>query len=320
MLYAITAVIILIFDQIVKYAITTSDIVLNGTPQAFIPGLINLTNIHNKGAAFGMLEDARWFFIILTLIVTIGIIFLLARNLITGKFGRWMLILVLAGGLGNCIDRAINGYVVDMFQFAFFPSFPIFNVADIFITLGGIAFCVWLIFHKEPEAPTPKKALDGTQRKATGRPAKGPDYITQMKKPGAPSSAPAQRAPQGTAARQTQGTASRKATAQRPTASRPAQEAASQKSLGFADWNMPGFDDISAPIGSPRPTQEPTEKRPAPAQSATEKRTAPSATSAKRSAQSSIPVQHSETAPAQAAKNGGEEFSLEDILAEFSKK
>ncbi|MEG0036344.1 MAG: signal peptidase II, partial [Oscillospiraceae bacterium] len=243
----------------------------------------------------------------------------MARNLITGKFGRWMLILVLAGGLGNCIDRAINGYVVDMFQFAFFPSFPIFNVADIFITLGGIAFCVWLIFHKEPEAPTPKKA-DGTQRKATGRPAKGPDYITQMKKPGAPSSAPVQRSPQGTAARQAQGTASRKATAQRPAASRPVQEAASQKSLGFADWNMPGFDDISAPIGSPRPTQEPTEKRPAPAQSATEKRTAPSATSAKRSAQSSIPVQHSETAPAQAAKNSGEEFSLEDILAEFSKK
>lgn len=150
MLYIIVAAIILILDQAVKYWVTMH-VPLNSVPTTLIPKLIGLTNIHNNGAAFGIFKDARWFFVILTIVFTGVVIYILKKQIIKGKLGRWSLIMVMAGGLGNCIDRMINGYVVDMFQFQFTKKFAIFNVADIFITVFGIVFCAYLIFHKEPD-------------------------------------------------------------------------------------------------------------------------------------------------------------------------
>lgn len=182
MLYAIVAVIILILDQVTKLW-TISKIGLGAT-SPLIPGVVQLTNIQNTGAAFSFLEGGRWFFVVLTLVVTVGVIVLLSRDIIKGKLGRWMLVLVVAGGLGNCIDRAFKGYVVDMFQLQFKifgKDFAIFNVSDIFITVCGIIFCVYLIFHKEPEkAPTPVRAPARTM--PSERPVRA-DYITQLKKP-----------------------------------------------------------------------------------------------------------------------------------------
>jgi signal peptidase II len=65
--------------------------------------------------------------------------------------GTWSLCVVTGGALGNFIDRAVNGYVVDMFEFDFI-DFAIFNVADVFITVGGILFCLYLLFvHEKKE-------------------------------------------------------------------------------------------------------------------------------------------------------------------------
>ena len=69
---------------------------------------------------------------------------LLARK-ITHPFGRWTLALIVAGAVGNLIDRALNGYVVDMFE-VLFMNFAIFNVADIFVVVGGIGFCIYFGF------------------------------------------------------------------------------------------------------------------------------------------------------------------------------
>ena len=167
MLYAIVAVLILILDQATKYW-TTLNIALDTGTKDFIPGVVHFANIHNYGAAYGFLQNARWFFVILTVIFAAAVIVLLAIPVIKGKFGRWMVVVVLAGALGNCIDRLFLGYVVDMIELEFI-SFPVFNVADIFITLGGIAFCLYVIFHKDEEDEEGLTAAEQAERDKTRR-------------------------------------------------------------------------------------------------------------------------------------------------------
>lgn len=159
MLYAIVAVLILIADQAVKYW-TSLHLELNTGIRELIPGLINLRNLHNSGSAFSMLDNwngARWLFLAVTVAFTVLVILALAKKVIRGGFGRWMAVGVLAGALGNGIDRSIYGYVVDMFEFDFFKRFPVFNVADIFITVCGILFCLYILLSKEPFG-APEKA------------------------------------------------------------------------------------------------------------------------------------------------------------------
>lgn len=172
MLYAIIAVAALILDQAVKYW-TSAHIVLNTGTKELIPGFIHLANVHNEGAAFSFMEGARWFFVVLCVVFVAAVIVLLAKNVINTPVARWMCVFVLAGAVGNCIDRVIAGYVVDMFEFSFriFGSaFPVFNVADIFIVVGGIGFCLCVLLEKEPvkaeNAPVRASYAAPVQKKA----------------------------------------------------------------------------------------------------------------------------------------------------------
>ncbi len=217
MIYAIVAVLILIADQLVKYW-TVHNLASVGATQDFIPNVIELTRVHNTGAAFGLGADSpasRWIYIALTIIFIAVIVFILAKKLIKGKTGRWLLLLILAGGIGNFIDRIVNGYVVDMFHFAFLPielwgksiDFPVFNIADMFVTVCGIIFCFWLIFNKtenwgkkksddisaDDDADMEYTPRERTRQQRERKPAlrrreeqavpAGDDYITQLKKP-----------------------------------------------------------------------------------------------------------------------------------------
>lgn len=153
MIYAIVTVLVLIADQAVKFW-TTKNIILNAVgPDCvkLIDGVVHMTNVHNAGAAFGILQDARWPLAAVSAAFVILVIVLINKEIIHTPFGRWTAVLVVAGALGNCIDRVLYGYVVDMFEVEFF-NFAVFNVADIFITVCGILFCIHLIFYKEPEA------------------------------------------------------------------------------------------------------------------------------------------------------------------------
>ena len=158
MALAIAAVLILILDQGVKYWVNSSLAWHEGT--AFIPGFISLYKVPNTGGAFGLLKDASWFplfIVILSILISGVIIFCIARKIIRGSFGRIAAIFVMSGALGNCIDRLItgvsNGYVTDMFkfEFAFLSSFPIFNVADIFLVIGGLLFATYFITDNTEE-------------------------------------------------------------------------------------------------------------------------------------------------------------------------
>ena len=160
MLYAIVALLVIIADQWLKYWVA-GNIVLNTGVKELIPGVISLVNIHNEGAAFGFMSggDARIYFIIICAVFTIAVIFALATNFISGSLGRWSAVFIMAGGIGNCIDRILYGYVQDMFKVEFF-NFPIFNVADIAITVFCFVFILYILFGGEGRSARSRRLDD----------------------------------------------------------------------------------------------------------------------------------------------------------------
>lgn len=160
MIDTLVIAILVILDQMVKYLVKTS--IPLGTDVSFIPHVLGLTHIHNEGAAFSMLSGARWFFVVLTVAFVIFAMWLILTKKFPHPMGRWSLVLVVGGAIGNLIDRAAYGYVVDMFE-TLFMSFAIFNVADIFVVVGGIAFCIYYAFLHDKymarlkDAPQEKK-------------------------------------------------------------------------------------------------------------------------------------------------------------------
>ena len=148
MLYAIIGLLVIIADQYIKFWVQ-GHIALTSTGEEFIPGILSLANVHNDGAAFGFLagSGARIPFIIVAGIFTVAVIIALATKLISGKLARWSIVLVTAGALSNCLDRVLYGYVQDMFKTEFM-NFPVFNLADVFITVFAIVFALAVIFGK----------------------------------------------------------------------------------------------------------------------------------------------------------------------------
>lgn len=147
MLYAILIAILLVADQWVKYWATVN-VILDTGEYAFIPGFIKIVNVHNSGAAFGFMESSpsmRWIFAGLAIAITVVIIIVMLRRVFPGKFPMLLCSLAIAGALGNCIDRFIYGYVVDMFKLEFM-NFAIFNVADVLLTVSCILFIIYLLF------------------------------------------------------------------------------------------------------------------------------------------------------------------------------
>lgn len=130
-------------DQLSKYLIAQS-FVLEQT-KVLIPGFLQLKYVHNPGAVFGILPGYRVVFIVLVSLVLLVCIYLLVRNKVQSKLAIWAIALIIAGGAGNLIDRIIYGYVIDfiLFDFSWFPF--VFNVADIFVVVGGGMLLLYLL-------------------------------------------------------------------------------------------------------------------------------------------------------------------------------
>ena len=145
MLYLIAALLILISDQALKYYVTLN-IPLGEGVVSFIPGFMSLVRYHNTGAAFSMLSGggARWAFVVLAVAFTAATIYIIRHRTIKSPMINWAMLMVSAGAVGNAIDRAFYGYVVDMFR-TDFMNFAIFNVADIFICIGGFFLCLGIL-------------------------------------------------------------------------------------------------------------------------------------------------------------------------------
>ena len=133
MIYYLIAFAIIALDQLTKQFVVKNMEIGESIP--LIEGVFHLTSHRNMGAAFGILQNQRMLFIIITIAVVIGIIWSLSRIGKSQPRVSFALSLVLGGAVGNFIDRLLTGQVVDFFDFTLI-HFPIFNVADTAITIG----------------------------------------------------------------------------------------------------------------------------------------------------------------------------------------
>ena len=136
---------VMVFDQYTKHLIA-ANYVLGGKGKVLIPGLIDIIYVRNDGGAWGMLGGSTWLLLSLTVVIMLVCIALLLKYGAKNKFMFWAILLIISGGLGNMIDRIFRGgYVVDFLHFTFWDSFPVFNVADCAIVIGGIMLVLYLI-------------------------------------------------------------------------------------------------------------------------------------------------------------------------------
>ena len=135
-LAVIVGIVVLVADQYAKMLVAANFEL--GQSTEFIKGILDFTYIHNTGGAWGMLSGYTWLLVSMTLVIMLVCIALLMRYGVKNKLIFWSLILVLSGGVGNMIDRIFrDGEVIDFLHFAFFKSFPVFNIADIAIVIGA---------------------------------------------------------------------------------------------------------------------------------------------------------------------------------------
>lgn len=141
----IAAIVFLLVDQCTKAVV--SHYMQPGDSFSVIKNFFSIEYVQNRGAAFGMMQNFRYVFIVLAVCVILLIIIALVKGKIKNKYLIWSLSLIVSGGVGNTIDRIVNrgGYVIDFFKFEF-SWFPyVFNVADICVTVGGAVLIIYLI-------------------------------------------------------------------------------------------------------------------------------------------------------------------------------
>ncbi|MDR6551398.1 signal peptidase II [Paenibacillus qinlingensis] len=170
--YYLYALLAFILDQVTKWIIVKK--VPLGEERPVIGDFFMITSHRNRGAAFGILQDQRWFFISVTIVVLCGIIWYMQRTIREDKvLLPFALCLLLGGAFGNFVDRALFGEVVDFFQFTFDFNFfgkevdyifPIFNVADSCIVVGVILIFIesLLASRKEKKGATHEHKPDLT--------------------------------------------------------------------------------------------------------------------------------------------------------------
>ena len=146
---------LILIDQISKFFVTVYLKPVGSV--AVLDRILNFTYVENTGIAFGMLKDMQFLVIPLTLVITAVLVYLMLK---AGKRNmlklNCSLAVIISGAVGNIIDKIFKGYVVDFIEFGFF-DFPVFNFADICVTLGAIAFAAIIIFTEDGEFFADKK-------------------------------------------------------------------------------------------------------------------------------------------------------------------
>lgn len=146
--YFLVVALLVALDQLTKYIAFNHLQGMNSIP--IIKDVFHLTFVKNRGAAFGILQNQRWFFIFMTIAVLLGIIYYYKHLPKHNPYGfiRIALILISAGAVGNLIDRIRLGFVIDFFDFCLI-NFPVFNVADICVVIGTILLAWLILFTQE---------------------------------------------------------------------------------------------------------------------------------------------------------------------------
>ena len=169
--WLVIMVLIVFADQLTKYLT-----ILFLKPVGDVPlwqDVFHLTYVENRGAAFGMLDDQRWVFLVISTVAIVAILVYLIWKKPTDKLQCLSLCFIVGGGIGNMIDRMLLGYVVDFLNvYLYYPTlqkpggltwgvydFPVFNVADCFVTIGAGMMMLWAIMSMVKESKKAKAAV-----------------------------------------------------------------------------------------------------------------------------------------------------------------
>ena len=157
MLIWIAIMVLAVFlDQITKYLTVLCLKPIGTFP--IIEDVLHLTYVENTGAAFGMMKNMRWVFMIVSSVAIVALLIYLFKKKSKSKLENWAIALIIGGGVGNMIDRVILGFVIDMIDFRLI-NFAVFNVADSFVTVGAFLLMGYLIADMIKETKKAKKAL-----------------------------------------------------------------------------------------------------------------------------------------------------------------
>lgn len=140
--YIIIFAFVLFADQITKYYISHNFIPLNSV--SLIGNLVNLTFVKNAGAAFGVLQNAQFLFIVVTSAILLIILIYFFISSKENILLRTSLVLIMSGGVGNLIDRVRQGYVVDFIDL---KIWPVFNISDMSVVIGSILLAYYILFR-----------------------------------------------------------------------------------------------------------------------------------------------------------------------------
>ena len=143
-LYFLLTILIVIIDQILKL-LTVSNLKRN-EDISILNGLLKFTYVENRGAAFGIMQGAKYLFILLVILLLIFYLYVMIKKKFDSKMLILGLSLIVGGGIGNAIDRLSLGYVVDYIKLSFFP--PVRNFADYCITAGTVLVLIYICFGK----------------------------------------------------------------------------------------------------------------------------------------------------------------------------
>lgn len=145
MIWIIIGILTVFFDQLTKWLAV---IYLKGEESVYlIDGVLRFTYLENRGAAFGMLDDQRWVFLVISSLMIIALLAYIIKEKPKSRFVMTSLTLIISGGVGNMIDRILLGYVIDFIDFCAFPELWkwVFNIADSAVCIGTAMLLLWLI-------------------------------------------------------------------------------------------------------------------------------------------------------------------------------
>ena len=140
---AVMIILIVAFDQITK--LLAQKYLSDGTAVTFIKGVVQFNYAENTGMAFSLFTGARWIFIIVTVIACAVALWYMFSDRCKPLWLYWSIGVIIAGGIGNLIDRVFYGFVIDFIE-PVFMDFAIFNIADSAVTLGAISLVAYLVF------------------------------------------------------------------------------------------------------------------------------------------------------------------------------
>lgn len=147
-----------VIDQVTK--LMAARMLTSGVSVDVIPGILRFTYVENEGAAFGMFSEHRWVFMVISTVAILALLVYLWKFRPDSALACTAISMIIAGGIGNMIDRVLLGYVVDFFDFCAFPEiWPwVFNFADVCVCVGGALLMLWLIVSAVREARADKAA------------------------------------------------------------------------------------------------------------------------------------------------------------------